>query len=91
MKMWSVEGEVLAELIGHTALVYAVACSEAGIIASGKLRLSGLPTSTASFCVCTGQLQVGCRGCRGGGYAGWRAAESCRRRGVAGGGCKGGG
>jgi len=36
LKVWTFEGECISELVGHTALVYSVACTEEGIIASGS-------------------------------------------------------
>jgi hypothetical protein len=33
--VWSLEGDVLAELMGHTAIIYHVAATADGIIASG--------------------------------------------------------
>ena len=35
LRVWSASGEVLGVLIGHTALVYAVATSSSGLLASG--------------------------------------------------------
>ena len=34
--MWSMSGDVLLEMVGHTAIVYAVAVHKSGIIASGS-------------------------------------------------------
>lgn len=36
LKVWTFEGECISELVGHTALVYAAAANEEGLIASGS-------------------------------------------------------
>jgi WD40 repeat protein len=36
LKVWTFEGECIGELVGHTALVYCVAATEEGLIASGS-------------------------------------------------------
>jgi WD40 repeat protein len=36
IRVWALSGQVLAELVGHTALVYAVAAGPGGILASGE-------------------------------------------------------
>ena len=39
LRVWALSGETLAELVGHTALVYAVAAAQDGsLIVSGALR-----------------------------------------------------
>lgn len=35
LRVWSLEGDVLAELLGHTAIIYHVAATADGLIASG--------------------------------------------------------
>lgn len=44
LRVWAADGSVLAELVGHTALVYAVAASpDGGTLASGgrhRMRVS---------------------------------------------------
>lgn len=35
LRVWSLEGDVLAELLGHTAIIYHVAATGSGVIASG--------------------------------------------------------
>lgn len=34
--MWTLSGECVAELVGHTALVYCAACTFDGLVASGS-------------------------------------------------------
>lgn len=36
LRVWDLAGETLAELVGHTALVYAAAATANGLIASGS-------------------------------------------------------
>ncbi len=36
MQVWTLAGDTLAELVGHTAIVFCVAAMENGLIASGK-------------------------------------------------------
>jgi len=36
LRVWSLEGEVLAELLGHTAIIYHVDATSNGTIASGE-------------------------------------------------------
>ena len=36
LRVWSLEGDVLAELLGHTAIIYHVAATGNGTIASGN-------------------------------------------------------
>lgn len=35
LRVWSLEGDVLAELLGHSAIIYHVAATDSGLIASG--------------------------------------------------------
>ena len=37
LRVWTLEGETVANLVGHTALVYTCAASSKGLIASGVL------------------------------------------------------
>jgi WD40 repeat protein len=36
LRVWSLSGEVMAELCGHSAIIYSVAATPAGLIASGE-------------------------------------------------------
>lgn len=36
LKVWTLSGECLAELVGHTALVYCAAATPGGLVASGS-------------------------------------------------------
>lgn len=36
LRVWSLEGDVLAELLGHSAIIYHVAATDSGLIASGS-------------------------------------------------------
>jgi phospholipase A-2-activating protein len=38
LRVWSGAGEVLSELLGHTAIIYSVAATAAGRIASGEAQ-----------------------------------------------------
>lgn len=44
LKVWSLSREVLAELVGHTAIIYSVAATSTGLIASGT-RVCGTFTA----------------------------------------------
>ena len=38
LRVWSPDGSTLAELVGHTAIIYSCAATQAGLIASGVAR-----------------------------------------------------
>jgi hypothetical protein len=55
LRVWSLEGDVLAELLGHTAIIYHVAATGNGTIASGGWGVGGcgrgpICSSCASAC-----------------------------------------
>lgn len=64
LKVWTLSGECLAELVGHTALVYCAAATPEGLVASGS------EDNTARLWHADGScLQVG--------RTGWDARAAC--------------
>lgn len=67
VRVWALSGEVLAELYGHSALVYSVAATKDGLIASGARRRgvgvdSGLGCGLGGFWMMGGGGGAGCWG-----------------------------
>jgi hypothetical protein len=46
--VWSLDGDVLAELLGHSAIIYHVAATDSGLIASGGQGLLDPGSRTAA-------------------------------------------
>lgn len=88
LRLWALSGELLSELLGHTAVVYAVAALPSGVVASGApagLRVGGACNALAPSRVCVGGAGLSCF-CvfPGGNWAGpprvWHACLRCRPR-----------
>jgi hypothetical protein len=54
LRVWSLEGDVLAELLGHTAIIYHVATTADGLIASGAHGACGSSQCRARWLVAPG-------------------------------------
>lgn len=72
-QVWTLSGECVAELVGHTALVYCAACTFDGLVASGS------EDNTAKLWHADGTcLQVRWRVAPSGALrAAWRARGGC--------------
>ena len=80
LKVWTFSGECIAELAGHTALVYCAAATADGLVASGSEDNTAKLWHADGTCLQVSLWVCGAAGCWSGGIdasADWNATVPC--------------